>query len=78
MTIKTETFELPIYWASYLVNGDDSGLEDREIAEIDSFLDSIPGWYCVGVGEGSYFSYSNDASSLGGDVAEFIFHKSEV
>ena len=28
--MKTETYSLPAYWASYLINGDSSGLEQYE------------------------------------------------
>lgn len=79
MTIETETYTLPAYWASYLINGDHSGLEDSEIQEADSFMASLEadGWYCVDASQDSDFSYSNDATDTGGDVAEFTFHRSK-
>lgn len=38
-----ETFQEPglAYWASYLINGDASGLDDREIAACDAWLARI-------------------------------------
>ena len=36
--IKTIDYTLPAFWASYLINGDSSGLEDKEAAQIDAFL----------------------------------------
>ena len=34
--ITTVTYSMPIYWASYLINGDASGIDDDEIAEADA------------------------------------------
>jgi hypothetical protein len=89
MSIETVEFVLPVYWASYLVNGDDSGITEEERAEIDSFIDGAEVGAivkdgalvsakrvagCVEVSEESYFSWWNDAfTGLGGDVAAFTF-----
>ncbi len=35
--IKTYTFEAPAHWASAFVNGDESGLEDRDVAELEAW-----------------------------------------
>ena len=89
MPIETIEFVLPVYWASYLVNGDDSGITEEERAEIDAFIDGAEidaivkdgvlvsakrlAGY-VEVSEESYFSWWNDAlTGLGGDVATFTF-----
>jgi hypothetical protein len=75
--LQTETYSLPVYWASYLINGDASGLEDGEQAEIDAWLASLPyGWECVDVSEDSDFRRSNDATDLGGDCADYTFIRS--
>jgi hypothetical protein len=38
-TLEPITFEAPAYWASYLINGDDSGLDDElERNKIDNWL----------------------------------------
>jgi hypothetical protein len=37
--MQTETFTLPASWASFLINGDASGLADDEVAEIDAMYD---------------------------------------
>lgn len=64
--------ELPIYWASYLVNGDDSGLREGEKEEIDAFI-AKEKVMVLTIKEGSEgFSWSNDANSLGGDTATYI------
>jgi hypothetical protein len=36
--LKTIDYTLPAYWASYLINGDESGLEGREALQIEGFL----------------------------------------
>ena len=69
-----ETYVLPAFWASYLVNGDPSGMTDREIEACDAYVSKIPG-HCVDVGE-SYFSWSFDlhgGDAKGGDLADFVF-----
>jgi hypothetical protein len=70
--MNTETYILPAYWASYLINGDASGLSDDEQAECDAWTDTNLGGNCVDVGE-PYFAHRNDAGTLAGDVAEFTF-----
>jgi hypothetical protein len=77
--IDTADFVLPAYWASYLVNGDASGLQDGEQEEIDHWVDaryvdahlSADGTHtsyktlagCLNVSEESHFSYWNDANT---------------
>jgi hypothetical protein len=74
--MTTETYTLPIYWASYLINGDASGLEDNEQEEIDAWMESEEPGDCVDVGEDYWFSSHNDAhTNLAGDVAEYTFLK---
>lgn len=74
--MTTETYTLPIYWASYLINGDASGLEDNEQEEIDAWMESEQPGSCVDVGEDYWFSSYNDArTGLAGDVAEYTFLK---
>ena len=66
-------YALPMYWASYLINGDASGLEDDEIEAVDSFLRREESLLIVDVGQ-SYFSHRNDATRLGGDVCDYVAH----
>ena len=73
MTIETTTFTLPSHWASYLINGDASGLDDNEITEIDEFLAANPGWSCIGCEEFGFFSNTNDAGTLAGDCLKYDF-----
>ena len=82
--IETITYKLPAYWASYLINGDASGFDiantpdnpnagDDELATIDSFLQSEGEPNFVDCGE-QYFSWTNDATTLGGDVCDYVAH----
>jgi hypothetical protein len=77
MKTEIETLELSLFahWATYLINGDASGLEDGEQEEIDSYLATLPGWSCIDVSEDYSFRRSNDASNLGGDCADYKFIK---
>lgn len=75
MKIHTETYILPAYWASALVNGDYSGLEDPDTKQLNDWLEQTKPGSCVGCSEEQYFSWHNDATRLGGDVLEFYFHK---
>jgi hypothetical protein len=70
--IKTETYHLPSYWASALINADESGLTDQEQSDINKWVaDTKPG-YCVGCSEDSYFGQFN---GLGCELLDFYFHK---
>ncbi len=71
--IQTAEYTLPTYWASYLVNGDASGLEDSEQAEIDRWLSDMEPGECVDMLDDSHFAHCNDASRMGGDVATYTF-----
>ena len=88
MTIETHEYTLPAYWASYLINGDASGFDiantpddpdagTREQLEIDQWLESEGFPRFVDCGE-QYFSWWNEATSLGGDVCDYIAHKSPL
>ena len=74
--MKTLTFTLPAPWASYLVNGDDSGLEPGEQEQCDAFLarNGISANDCLDCSEESWFARDNDATRLGGDVMDFVFN----
>lgn len=74
------TFVLPAHWASALINGDFSGLEDEEQHELNEWYETQsaclrPGEHieCSDVSEESYFAHSCDADVLPGDVADYTF-----
>lgn len=72
--LETHTYILPEYWASALINDDTSGMEDKEIEEMNSFLakNNLPS--PVSCSEEAYFSWRNDSgNNLGGNVLEYYF-----
>jgi len=69
--MNTETYTLPAYWASYLINGDASGLEDGEQAAIDSWLAKNGNPNIVSCDGEPFFSRYNDAGQLAGDMLEY-------
>lgn len=73
--METIEYTLPEYWASYLINGDFSGLEDKEQEEIDAFLKNENLGHCMTCSEESEFKWKNDANSLGGNCLVYIFKR---
>lgn len=74
MKMKTIEYTLPAPWASYLINGDASGLTGSEEFQIDGFLakHNLPA--PVGCSENTWFARSNDSGNdLAGDVMTFTF-----
>lgn len=76
MKHKTLSYTLPACWASYLINGDDSGMSYPDKTQCATFLAreglSLSGF--VDCGE-SYFAAHNDSGNmLAGDVCQFMYH----
>jgi len=69
-----QRFTLFSHWASYLVNGDASGLEPGEQENIDAFVsnEGLSKWTCADVSEAHWFGRP-DCGGLRGDVARFTF-----
>ena len=65
---------LPIYWASYLVNNDASGLEDGEEEQIQETLEylNIDKWICIDVKDDISFEYPFLPDLLGGDYCSYV------
>ena len=59
-----ETYTLPEYWASALINGDESGLSDSESKELNQWLDDTKPGYCVSVDGESFFTQYHDAPGV--------------
>jgi len=80
--MELETYILPSYWASALINSDFSGYSDEELKEIEKFendnREKDHCFACVGCSDESYFAWSNDANNLGSDVLEFTFDVSPI
>lgn len=81
-TIRTITGAA--YWASYIINGDDSGLEPDEKALCDAWLarELEEGERVVSCGDESRFSWSYDlytgTDAAGGDLLEYVVLKTGV
>lgn len=85
MSIEVTEVIGPSCWASYLINGDASGMDQAEIDACDAWQQEHKPAYCVdtkrdksGEGEESWFTglywlYGGNAS--GGDVLTYIFHR---
>lgn len=69
-----ETYTLPAYWAPALINGDETGMEEDDIKDLEDWLERVNPGPCVGCGPDSWYSWENDSGNrLGGDVMEFYF-----
>lgn len=79
--MRVEQYDLPAYWASYLINDDASGFDDDDIAVIDLWMGDFspkPDYVdCVDVSDNVGFMHRHDASKWGvlaADCATFTFH----
>ena len=83
MRIETITGTAPACWASYLVNGDASGIDEDDIKQADQFVtfmtegyEDEPGFLdCYGPTDVQEcgFMRSTDGCDLGCDAAEYTF-----
>lgn len=71
--IFKQTFTLPAFWASYLINGDDSDLTERDKRIIDSFVDVNELLDCINCSDAEWFAHENDATFESGNVKEYTF-----
>lgn len=74
--LKTETFALPAFWASALVNGDTSGLTDEDETAMNTWLEAEPQLAnCLGCSDEAQFTKVHDAYGLvlACDCLEFTF-----
>jgi len=71
MAVETVTGVGFVYWASYLINGDSSGLEDSDIAQADKFAAWLGG-NIVDCEEDSHFATPDyPADCLAGDCVTY-------
>ena len=72
--MKTTILTLPSYWASYLVNGDASGLTADERKQCDMTVARYGRnvGQCASCGD-EYFARNSDANLGAGNVCEFLF-----
>ena len=77
MTQSTEVkFDLPIYWATYIMYADESGLEEGEKEIIDEILQDLEVTNCIDVLDNQYLELyppSYMPSNMGGDYCTYIF-----
>lgn len=68
-------YTLPAYWASYLINGDASGLSPDDKANADSFLqrNALHRDNFIDCGEEFFSSRSDDSRSLAGDMCLYTY-----
>lgn len=71
--MDTIEYTLPEFWASYLVNGDASGLSDNEQEEIDAFLKNENVGFCLTCSEEPFFAWRHDGGPLGATCLEYVF-----
>lgn len=80
--MKVETYVLPEFWACALINNDFSAMEESEIKELNKFIEDNREencrFYCINCSDEAYFKWCNDATSLGGNVLEYIFDVSPL
>ena len=78
MNTVINTYTLPAYWASALINDDPSGLTAEELDDLESWLaDQRPG-RCIGCSDDAVFNWYHDASSYGvaaGDCLNYSFRE---
>jgi hypothetical protein len=76
---EVEEITAPSHWASYLINGDDSGMEPEEVAACNEWQDKIKPWYVVSTTDEeprftwSYKLYGGTAA--GGEVMDYVCYK---
>ena len=72
-TLKHVEYTLPVYWASYLINGDDSSISPLDKAACDAFHAKHHLPSPVSCDDEPRFSWRNDATNLGGEVCDFTY-----
>ena len=69
-------FALPIYWATYIMYADESGLEEGEKEIIDEILEDLELTNCIDVLDNQYLELyppSYMPSNMGGDYCTYVF-----
>ncbi len=74
MRFETFTATAPTDWASYLINGDASGLDDNEERQADEWIDSL-GWGApVGCEDAGFIAWHDAREfALASDCHEYEF-----
>lgn len=73
---EPEIYILPSCYASALINGDYSGLEDEDAEILDEWILRVDPGHCVGCSTEAYFTHGHALNrNQGADVLEFYFRK---
>lgn len=78
MTIDVSESDAPAHWASYLINGDASGMTDDEQAECDQWLTGLDGWSVVSCSDEQFFGrfhFAVEGKTLGCDLLTYSLLK---
>jgi hypothetical protein len=79
MSIEVTQEVGPSHWASYLINGDDSGLEEHEVKACDAWQQSLAPFYVVSTAdEEPWFTWHyrvHGGDAEGGEVITYILHR---
>lgn len=70
--LKPETYTAPSGWASYLINGDASGIDDNDQREADAFVESVGAGSPVDCTDAG-FIHRPDFGKLAGDCQAYTF-----
>ncbi len=72
-------YVLPAYYASYLINGDPSGITEEEINNLDEFFyrENLTLRDCVDCDTEEHFCRLNDMANEAGNVMNFYFSAKE-
>tara|TARA_Y100001938_G_C7821991_1_gene297078 strand:- start:62 stop:439 length:378 start_codon:yes stop_codon:yes gene_type:complete len=74
--LQTIEHDFPIYWNTYIMYGDSSGLEDGEQEIIDEILQELELTNCVDIKDNRYFTWDSPyhmPAGYGGDYCTYVF-----
>lgn len=69
---EVENYTAPSCWASYLINGDLSGIDDDDIRQADDFVESVGAGAPVDCAEAGFINRP-DFGKLAGDCQTYSF-----
>ena len=77
--LKTIDYTLPEFWACYLINGDDSGLSNNDVRQIDQFManEGLGHPLCCSDDNGDFRTY-HDARPYGVLACDCLTYTFEV
>ena len=74
--LQTIEHDFPIYWNTYIMYGDSSGLEDGEQEIIDEILQELELTNCVDIKDNRYFTWDSPyhmPAGYGADYCTYVF-----